>query len=176
MILAFRDTSPAIAADVFVAPSVDVVGDVAVGAKASLWFGAVVRGDMNYVRIGRRTNIQDNCTVHVTTDVHPTIIGDEVTVGHNVILHGCRIGDRCLIGMGAVIMDDVEVGDGSLIAAGAVLTPGTKVPPGSLFTGVPGKFRREVTAREYDDIVASAEHYVQFSRDYLAAGVGQNLG
>lgn len=170
MIIPFEDHHPVVAESAYLAPSVDVIGDVTIGAEASLWFGTVARGDMNFIRIGDRSNIQDNCTIHVTTDLYPTIVGHEVTVGHNAIIHGCIIGDRCLIGMGAVIMDDVEIGDGSLIAAGAVLTPGTKVPPRSLFAGIPAKFRREVTAAEYDDIVERAQHYIDFALRYRAQG------
>ncbi|UCD36955.1 MAG: gamma carbonic anhydrase family protein [Fidelibacterota bacterium] len=168
MILAFNGTHPAIPTSAFVAPSVDVIGDVSLGEEANLWFGTVVRGDIHYVRIGRRTNIQDNCTVHVTEHDYPTVVGDEVTVGHNVVLHGCIIEDRCLIGMGAVVMDDVEVGAGSLIAGGAVLIPGTRVPPGSLFAGVPAKFRREVTDEERQLIIDRAEEYVALARQYQA--------
>ncbi len=168
MILSFDRHHPEISDDAFVAPSADVIGQVSLAAEASLWFGTVVRGDMHYVRIGRRTNIQDNCTVHVTTDLYPVILGEEVTVGHGAIVHGCVIADRCLIGMGAVVMDGVEVGEGSLIAGGAVVVPGTNIPPRSLYAGVPAKLRRETTAEEFDDIVAHAELYVQYARRYLA--------
>ncbi|UCH11289.1 MAG: gamma carbonic anhydrase family protein [Fidelibacterota bacterium] len=171
MIYPYNGAEPVIPASAFIAPSVDVIGDVILGEEASVWFGSVVRGDIHHIRIGARTNIQDNCTVHVTEHDYPTIVGDEVTVGHNVILHGCVIGDRCLIGMGAVVMDDVEVGSGSLIAGGAVLTPGTKVEGGSLYAGVPAKFRREVTAEEYQLIVDRAEEYVQMARVYKAMGL-----
>jgi carbonic anhydrase/acetyltransferase-like protein (isoleucine patch superfamily) len=168
MIHPYNGAEPVIPASAFVAASVDMIGDVTLGEETSVWFGSVVRGDIHYVRIGARTNIQDNCTVHVTEHDYPTVVGDEVTVGHNVILHGCVIGDRCLIGMGAVVMDDVEVGSGSLVAAGAVLTPGTKVNPGSLYAGVPAKFRREVADEEYQLIVDRAEEYVQLARVYKA--------
>ncbi|MFC1618308.1 gamma carbonic anhydrase family protein [Candidatus Neomarinimicrobiota bacterium] len=169
----FSGKRPQIPASAFIAPGVDVIGDVILSEETSIWFGCVVRGDIHYIRIGRRTNIQDNCTIHVTELDYPTIVGDEVTVGHNVILHGCTIGDRCLIGMGAVVMDDVEVGEGSLIAAGAVVIPGTKVEPGSLYAGVPAKFRRPVSDEERQLIIDRAEEYIQLARQYKAAMIGE---
>ncbi len=170
MIIPFGDQVPIIPDSAFIAPSVNVIGDVTVGEEASLWFGTVARGDMHFIRIGPRSNIQDNGTIHVTTDMYPTIVGAEVTVGHNAILHGCVINDRCLIGMGAIIMDGVEIGSGSLIAAGAVVTPGTRVPPRSLYAGVPARLRRQVTDAEYADILDSAQLYVDFARRYRDAG------
>jgi carbonic anhydrase/acetyltransferase-like protein (isoleucine patch superfamily) len=171
MITEFDGKRPAIPATAFIAPGVDIIGDVTLGEDTGVWFGSVVRGDIHYIRIGRRTNIQDNCTIHVTEHDYPTGVGDEVTVGHNVILHGCTIGDRCLIGMGAVVMDDVEVGDGSLVAAGAVVIPGTRVEPGSLYAGVPAKFRRSVSDEEHCMIIDRAEEYVQLARKYKAANI-----
>ena len=173
MIIPFEGRVPLVAESAFIAPSVYVIGDVTIGAEASLWFGTVARGDMHIIRIGRRSNIQDNCTIHVTTDLHPTVVGEEVTIGHNAIIHGCTIGNRCLIGMGAIIMDGVIIGEGSLVAAGAVLTPGTQVPPGSLFAGVPARLRRELPATEYDQIVERAQHYIDFANRYRAASHGQ---
>ena len=170
MIIPFGDLVPVIPKSAFIAPSVDIIGDVTLGEESSLWFGTVARGDMHFIRIGSRTNIQDNCTIHVTTDLYPTIIGDEVTIGHNAIIHGCVINDRCLIGMGAIIMDNVEIGSGALIGGGAVVTPGTRVPPRSLYAGVPAKLRREVTDAEYTEIIERAQHYVNFARRYLAEG------
>ena len=173
MIISYNGHTPVIPGSVFLAPSVDVIGDVTLGEEASLWFGTVVRGDIHYIRIGHRTNVQDNCTVHVTEKLYPTIVGDEVTVGHNVILHGCVVHDRCLIGMGAVVMDDVEVGEGSLVAAGAVVTPGTKIPPGSLYGGVPARHLRPVTTEEFQEIVDRAEEYRQMARKYQALKMDQ---
>ena len=170
MIIPFGDLAPIIPDSAFIAPSVDIIGDVTVGEEASLWFGTVARGDMHFIRIGPRSNIQDNCTIHVTTDLYPTIVGAEVTVGHNAILHGCVINDRCLIGMGAIIMDGVEIGSGALIAGGAVVIPGTRVPPRSLYAGVPARLRRKVTDAEYADILDSAELYVEYARRYRNAG------
>src|SRR5215831_1888468 len=119
---------PTVAPDVFVAPNAVVIGDVHLGAGASVWFGTTIRGDVFPIRIGARTNIQDGSVVHVTGGVAKTTVGDDVTVGHMVLLHGCSIGNRCLIGMGSVLLDDVEVGDECVIAAGSLLTPRTKVP------------------------------------------------
>ena len=171
MITEFDGKRPQLPATAFIAPGVDIIGNVTLGEETSVWFCSVVRGDIHYIRIGRRTNIQDNCTIHVTEHDYPTIIGDEVTVGHNVILHGCTIGDRCLVGMGAVVMDDVEVGEGSLIAAGAVVIPGTRVEPGSLYAGIPAKFRRPVSDEERGMIIDRAEEYVQLARKYKDANI-----
>ena len=173
MILPFDGHRPVIPATAFVAPSADVIGQVQLDAEASIWFGAVARGDMHHISIGRRTNIQDNCVIHVTTDLYPTELGDEVTVGHGAIVHGCLIASRCLIGMGAVIMDGVEVGEGALIAGGAVVVPGTQVAPRSLYAGVPARFRREVTDDEYNEIVERAALYVGYAQRYLSQASGQ---
>ena len=166
MIIDFKGATPTVPESVFVAPSAEIIGDVVIGSESSVWFGAVIRGDVHTIRIGARTNIQDNCIVHVTTDKFSTFIGDEVIVGHGAIIHGCHIADRCLIGMGAVVMDGVSVGEGSIIAAGAVVAPGTKIPPRTLWAGVPARQRREVTDTEYESIIADAEEYIQCSRDY----------
>ena len=167
MISDFEGKSPNIDSSCFIAPGVDIIGDVSIGRDSSVWFGSVLRGDMHYIKIGSRSNIQDNCTVHVTTDVHPTIIGDEVTIGHNVIIHGCEIEDRCLIGMGAIIMDGAVIGSGSLIGAGALVSPGTVVPPNSLIVGLPGKVVRETTEAERTETIERAQHYIDFSRKYM---------
>ncbi len=166
MILDFNGISPQIDESCFIAQSADLIGDVSMGQDSSVWFGSVIRGDMHYIKIGERTNIQDNCTVHVTTDVHPTIIGSEVTIGHNVIVHGCAIEDRCLIGMGAIIMDGATVGEGSLIGAGALISPGAVIPPRSLVVGLPGKVVREVSDSEFSEIVERAQHYIDFAGKY----------
>ena len=167
MISNFEGKAPNIDSSCFIAPSVDIIGDVSIGKDSSIWFGSVLRGDMHYIKIGSRSNIQDNCTVHVTTDVYPTIIGDEVTIGHNVIIHGCEIEDRCLIGMGSIIMDGAVIGSGSLIGAGALVSPGTVVPPNSLVVGLPGKVVRETTEAERTETIERAQHYIDFSRKYM---------
>jgi len=166
MIRPFQNKHPQIPSSCYISESVDILGDVVLGEEVNVWFGSVIRGDMNYIRIGRRTNIQDNCTIHVTTDTAPTVIGEEVTVGHNAIIHGCTVEDRCLIGMGAIILDNAVIGEGSIIGAGALIPPGHVVSPRSLYVGVPAKRIREVTQAEYDDIVERAQHYIDFAGMY----------
>ena len=164
----FKGISPKLGHGVFMVDSAEVIGDVTIGDQSSLWFNVVVRGDVNFVRIGERTNIQDGTVIHVTHKKFPTIIGNDVTVGHNAILHGCRIGDRCLIGMGAVIMDGVEIGADVLIAAGALVTPGTCIPPGSLFSGSPAKFKRVLSSEEIQNLKQAADNYLNYVKDYQA--------
>lgn len=163
----YKGKYPKMAMDVFVALNATVIGDVVIGEGSSVWFGSVVRGDVNYIRIGSYTNLQDNSVIHVTTAKYPTIIGDQVTMGHRVLVHGCVIGSRCLIGMGAILMDGVEIGDESLVAAGAVVTPGTKVPPRSLVRGFPAKVMRELTDEEVAEIERLAKHYANLASWYL---------
>ncbi|MBZ4417418.1 gamma carbonic anhydrase family protein [Myxococcus sp. RHSTA-1-4] len=165
----FRGVSPHVHPSCFVEDSAQVVGDVELGEDSSVWFNAVLRGDVNPIRIGRRTNIQDLTVVHVTSKTHPTHVGDDVTVGHRVILHGCTVGNRVLVGMGAVLMDGVEVGDECIIGAGALLTPGTKVPPGSLVVGSPGKVKRPITEEERAFLRKSAEGYVHLAAEHRAS-------
>ena len=166
MILEHNGIAPQIDPSVFLAPSACVIGDVQIGEKSSLWFNVLVRGDVNYIRIGKRTNIQDGTVIHVTHKTHPTVIGDDVSVGHSVTLHGCNIQDRCLIGIGAIILDGVEVGESSMVAAGSLLTPGTKIPPRSLVMGSPARVRKELTDAECADFHSIAERYVQYQDDY----------
>ncbi len=144
MILSVRDKTPEIGENVFVAPTAVLIGDVKVGRESSIWFGTVVRGDIHYIRIGCETNIQDNSTLHVTAGQFPLEVGDRVTVGHGVVIHGCTIEDECLIGIGATVLDGAVVGKGSVIAASALVTPGTVIPPRSLVMGIPGKVVKEV--------------------------------
>ena len=172
MLLPFRDKTPIVPPSAFVAPSADIIGDVQLGEQTSIWHGSVIRGDMHHITIGARTNIQDNCTIHVTTDRYPTIVGAEVTVGHNVLLHGCVIHDRVLIGMGAIVMDGALVEEGAFIGAGALVSPGTVVPARTLWTGLPAKYRRAVTDDEYQEILDSAQHYIEFAAEYKALGIG----
>lgn len=166
MILKHKGTAPQLDSTVFVAPSACVIGDVQIGEKSSLWFNVVVRGDVNYIRIGERTNIQDGSVVHVTRDTHPTIIGNDVTIGHSVTLHGCTIEDGCLIGIGAIILDGATVGEGSLVAAGTLVTPGTKVPPRSLVVGSPSKVKRSLSEDESSNLLTFAENYISYQHDY----------
>ena len=166
MIKKFRGKSPVIPDSCYISESVDLIGDVTLGENVSLWFGTVVRGDMHFITIGNRSNIQDNSVVHVTTDISPTRIGSEVTVGHNAIIHGATIEDRCLIGMGAIIMDDAVVGEGSIVGAGAVVPPNMIIPPRSLVVGLPAKIVRQTTDEELEMIIERAQHYIDFSQKY----------
>lgn len=173
MIIPFEGVYPKIDPTVMVAPGVCVIGDVEIGPDSSLWFGAIVRGDVHFIRIGARTSIQDGSVLHVyhftqsdRSDGHPLIIGDDVTVGHRVILHGCTIGNRCLIGMGAIVMDGVKIGEDSLVGAGALVTKGREFPPKSLILGSPAQRVRELKEDEISEIKASALRYVAFKNRY----------
>lgn len=166
MILPHRGRWPKVHETAFIAPSADVIGDVELGGNSSIWFQCVVRGDVNTIRIGNRTNIQDQSVLHVTRVKSRLTIGNDVTVGHRAVLHGCTIGDRVLVGMGAIIMDDVKVEDDCLIGAGALITPGTHVPTRSLVLGSPAKVVRPLREEEIAFLSKSAENYVQDSREY----------
>lgn len=167
MIGAFNDIYPRIDETAFVAADAVVIGDVEVGADSSIWFGSVLRGDVNYIRIGARTNIQDLTVVHVSSKTHPTVLEDEITVGHQVTLHGCYVESGSLIGIGAILLDGVRIGRGSLVAAGSLLTPGTVVLPNSLVMGSPAKVKRELTADEHALLQRSWRNYVELKQKYL---------
>ena len=152
--------------DVYVAPSSTVVGEVEIGDLSSIWPNDSARGDVNWIKIGKRTNIQDNSVLHVTYDVHPLTIGDDVTVGHGCILHGCTIKDRCLIGMGSVVLDGAEIGPDAMVGAGSVVKQGEVVPPGTLYLGVPARFRRDLSRDEVAAILESAKEYASFAQEY----------
>jgi gamma-carbonic anhydrase len=171
MIHPFDGKTPRLDSTAYVHTSVQVIGDVIVGAHSSLWPNVVVRGDVHQVLIGARTNIQDNSTVHVTRNRFATVIGDDVTAGHNAILHGCRIGNLCLIGMGAIVLDGVEVGDECMIGAGALLTPGTRIPPGQLVLGSPAKPIRTLHGDEIAFLRQSARNYVEYAERYRSQGI-----
>lgn len=171
MLIALDGTTPRVHPTAYVQASAQVIADVALGADTSVWFHAVLRGDVFPIRVGARTNIQDNATVHVTTGRHPTRIGDDVTVGHNAVLHGCTIGDRCLIGIGAIVLDRCQVGDDCLIGAGALLVPGTVIPPGHLALGAPATVVRPLRDAERAHILQSARGYVATAARYRANGV-----
>ena len=166
MLHSYCGISPKLEDTVFRAGSAEIIGDVEIGSYSSVWFNVVIRGDVNYIRIGARTNIQDGTVVHVTHEQHPTLIGDDVTIGHNVTLHGCRIGNRCLIGMGAIVMDAVTIEDDAMIAAGALLTPGTHVPTGVLFAGSPAKYKRHLSGDEIANLRQSALNYLKYVESY----------
>jgi carbonic anhydrase/acetyltransferase-like protein (isoleucine patch superfamily) len=166
MILPFEGVWPKIHETTFVAPSADIVGDVVIGEQSSVWFQVVIRGDVNHIRIGKRTNIQDHSVLHVTRVKYPLKVGDEVTVGHRVTLHGCTLGNRILVGMGAIIMDNAVIGDDCIVGAGSLVTQGTTVPNGSLVMGSPARIARPLKPEELEFLKKSAENYVGDSVKY----------
>jgi carbonic anhydrase/acetyltransferase-like protein (isoleucine patch superfamily) len=171
MIFPHKGIEPTIPDSCFIAPSADIIGDVHLGEDTSVWFQTVIRGDVNKVRIGKRTNIQDGAILHVTRDKlpmvgAPLVIGDDVTIGHRVTLHGCTIKNRVLVGMGAVILDHAEIGDDSIVAAGSVVTKDKKFPARSLIQGVPAKVVRQLTDEEVGMLLASASNYVGDTKLY----------
>jgi carbonic anhydrase/acetyltransferase-like protein (isoleucine patch superfamily) len=165
---ALGGVKPALGRDVFVADNATVVGDVHLGDEAGVWFGAVLRGDYFPIRVGARSNVQDNAVLHITAALAATTVGDDVTVGHAAILHGCTIGDRCLVGMGSIVLDGAVVGEDSFIAAGSLVTPGTVIPPRSFVLGRPARVVRPVTEGDLAWIRASAAVYVGYARDFRA--------
>ncbi len=173
IILNFKDLKPKISNSVWVAPGATIIGDVEIGDESSIWFGVVIRGDVHKIRIGKRVNIQDLSMIHVThyknpnkSDGSPTIIGNDVTIGHKVMLHGCTIEDACLIGMSATILDDAIIGKESIVGAGALVTKGKKFPPRSLIVGSPAKVVRELSDDEVKELYNSAKRYVKFMKEY----------
>ena len=166
MIRGFRGQRPTVDPSAYVAETATVVGDVHIGARSSVWFGTVVRGDVFHVRIGQETSIQDNTVVHVTHDRYPTLVGNRVTVGHGVVLHGCTVADLVIVGMGAIILDQAEVGERCIVGAGALVTPGTKIPAGHLAVGSPARVKRPLTDEELEWLSNSARHYVELTRLY----------
>jgi len=175
MIRTFQGIKPTVPQSCFIEDTAVVIGDVVMGEDCSVWFNAVIRGDVNYIRIGGRTNVQDLCMLHVTHDTHPLIIGHEVTIGHSAILHGCTINDRVLVGMGAVIMDGAVIGKDSVVGAGALVVEGTVVPPKSVILGSPARVRRPANDKELAWIKESAANYVRYARQYLTDS-GKNAG
>lgn len=166
MLMSYKGITPKLSGSVFVVEGATVVGDVEIGTDSSVWFGAVIRGDVNYVRIGERTNVQDNSVLHVTKDTHPLIVGSDVTIGHLVVLHGCTIKDRALIGMGAVVLDGAVIGEDSIVGAGALVTEGKVMPPRSLIIGSPARVKRELTEDEVEGIARSARNYMDYTASY----------
>jgi carbonic anhydrase/acetyltransferase-like protein (isoleucine patch superfamily) len=166
MLRSFKDISPTVDRTAYVDQSAQVIGDVHIGAESSVWMNVVIRGDVNHIRIGNRTNIQDLTMVHVMRDTHPTVIGDEVTVGHSAIVHGVTIEDRVLIGMGAVLLNGVHIEHDCVIAAGSLLTEGMRVPAGSLVMGRPAKVKRALTDMEAAEIRWYSDNYVHYRLDY----------
>jgi len=167
MLRTFQGITPTVPASCFIEDTGIVIGDVVMGEHCSVWFHAVIRGDVHFIRIGHRTNVQDLSMLHVTHDTHPLIIGDDVTIGHNVVLHGCTIKNRVLVGMGSIVMDGVQIGEDCVIGAGSLVTERTIVPPKSLVVGSPAKVKRPVTEKELAWIRESAQNYVGYARLYM---------
>lgn len=170
VIRSFDNKTPELGEQVFVAETAVIIGDVKVGARSSVWYGVVLRGDVHHIRIGEAVSVQDNTVVHVTGGQHATIVGDRVTVGHSVVLHGCEVGDESLIGMGAILMDRAVIGKHCVVGAGALVTPGTEIPDGHLALGSPARVSRKLTDEELRWISSSSVHYVDLAARYLAQG------
>lgn len=158
---------PRLGARVFVAENAALIGDVAIGDDSSIWYGVVLRGDIHHIRIGQRSNIQDNCVLHVEHGDGPAIVGNQVTVGHSATVHGCTIGDGSLVGIGATVLSYAVVGESALIGAGALVPEGMQVPPRTLVLGVPGRVKRDLTADELQRLDNSWKHYVSYKDEYL---------
>jgi len=171
MIRSYRGRTPQIPASAYIDPDAVIIGDVTIGEHSSVWPGVVIRGDVNWIRIGARTNIQDGSVLHVMKDTHPLVLGDAVTIGHGVILHGCTIESNVLIGMGSILLNGAKIGSGSIVAAGTLVPEGAIVPPGSLFMGHPGKLRRALTPEDQASIEAYAARYIEYSETYKAEKV-----
>ncbi|WP_151900913.1 gamma carbonic anhydrase family protein [Sulfurimonas hydrogeniphila] len=174
MLHVYKNITPTVGSRSWIAPSADVIGDVSCGEDCSVWFGCVVRGDVHYIKIGNRVNIQDLSMIHVThykkedkSDGNPTIIEDDVTIGHRVMLHGCTIEKACLIGMSATILDGAVIGKESIVGAGSLVTKNKVFPPRSLIMGSPAKVVRELSEEEIKELYASASRYVAFKEDYV---------
>jgi carbonic anhydrase/acetyltransferase-like protein (isoleucine patch superfamily) len=168
MIGRYLNSFPRVDASAWVAPSADVIGDVEIGAESSVWYGCVVRGDVFPIRIGARTNVQDHCVLHVTHDKYATVLQDDVTIGHRVVLHGCTVESGALVGIGAVVLDQAVIGAGALVGAGSLVTPGTRVPPGMVAMGSPARVIREVTDKERAWMEESTRIYVGLAKDHAA--------
>jgi gamma-carbonic anhydrase len=177
LIRSYRGIWPKIAASVYVDPSAVIIGDVTIGEHSSVWPGAVIRGDVHWIRIGARSNVQDGSVLHVMKNQYPLLIGDNVTVGHGVMLHGCTVESRVLVGIGAIVLNNARIGEGSIVAAGTLIPEGKVVPPGSLFMGSPGKLVRPLTAEESASIDMYARRYTEYSEIYrnepLAGDAGE---
>jgi carbonic anhydrase/acetyltransferase-like protein (isoleucine patch superfamily) len=163
----YQGTLPTIPASCYVDPSAQVIGDVVLGEHSSIWMNAVVRGDVNAIRIGANSNVQDCAVLHGMRHVYPVIVGEWVTIGHNATVHGCVLEDACLIGIGATVLNDCRVGEGSIIAAGSVLPEHTVIPPNSLVAGVPGKVRRTLRDADRELILQYARNYLDYTAIYL---------
>jgi carbonic anhydrase/acetyltransferase-like protein (isoleucine patch superfamily) len=167
MLRPYRGQMPRVHPTAYIDSSAQVVGDVEIGEESSVWMAVVIRGDVNRIRIGRRSNVQDGTVVHVMKDTHETTIGDDVTIGHAAVIHGCTVEDRCLIGMGAILLNGARIGAGSIVAAGTLVVEGMEVPPQSLVMGSPGKVKRALTDAEIAGIQLYADRYVAYRLDYM---------
>lgn len=167
MIKPYQGIWPRIHPTAFIEDSAIIIGDVEIGAESSIWFNTVIRGDVHYIRIGERTNVQDLCMLHVTRNTHPLILGNDITVGHTVTLHGCTLKDGCFIGMGAIVLDGAVIGEEALVAAGALVPEGMVVPPRTLVMGIPARVKRELREEEIERLRQSARNYVAYFRSYL---------
>ena len=167
IVRAYKGKSPKLGERVFVAENAALIGNVEVGNDCSIWYGTVLRGDVHFITVGSRTNIQDNCTVHVTNERFPTVIAEEVTIGHGVIVHGCTIKRGALIGMGSRILDGAVIGEQALVGAGALVPEGMHVPPRTLVVGVPARVKRQLTDEEVERLEQSWKNYVEYKETYL---------
>ncbi|MSO99105.1 MAG: gamma carbonic anhydrase family protein [Rhodospirillaceae bacterium] len=168
IILPWKGVRPTVAADAFIAPNATLIGDLVIGARSSIWFNVVMRADVNYIRVGERTNIQDGTIVHVATNDGPTLIGNDVLIGHAAIIHGCTLEDGCFVGMAATVMDDAVVEAGAMVAAGALVGPGKRVPKGQLWAGTPAKFMRELKPDEIASMKVQTGRYADLADAYRA--------
>jgi carbonic anhydrase/acetyltransferase-like protein (isoleucine patch superfamily) len=167
MLRPYRGRLPVVDPSAYIDESAQVIGDVTIGAESSVWMNVVIRGDVNVIRIGARSNVQDATVVHVMNQTHPTIIGDDVTIGHGALVHGCTVRDRVLVGMGAILLNGVVVGEDSIVAAGTLLPEGTVIPPRSMVMGSPGKVRRPLSDQEVASILVYSRNYVGYRLDYM---------
>ena len=166
-IIPFKGINPQIGKNVYIAPNAYIIGDVVIGDNCAIMFGAIIRGDVNYIRIGNNTNIQDNAVLHVTRDKYPLIIGNNVSIGHSAVVHGCVVEDNVLIGIGAKVLDGAKIGNNCIIAAGAVVRENVEIPPYSLVAGIPGKIKKKLEKKDIERIIFSAESYKITRQDYL---------
>jgi len=173
MLRPYKHRLPVVDVSAYVDETAQVIGDVAIGAESSIWMNVVMRGDVNYIRLGSRSNIQDGTIVHVMRDTHPTVIGDEVTIGHGAIVHGCTIGARVLVGMGVLILNGATIGEDVILAAGSLITEGATIPPRSLVMGRPGTVKRPLTDAEVASIRWYADNYVGYRLDYMPSVAGK---
>lgn len=176
MLRPYKGVSPRVDPTAYIDASAQVIGDVEIGPRSSVWMNAVLRGDVHWIRIGARTNLQDGTIVHVMNGTHPTTVGNDVTVGHGAVVHGCTVADRVLIGMGAILLNGATVGEDSIVAAGSLLTEGMRVPPRSLVMGAPARVKRALADPEVLSILEYSERYVAYRLDYMSQMPDPTIG